>query len=167
MKPKRPTETDLLALVQNGFNDQLPKDRETHPPATPAPPARREALPAREVQPLDPMVRITLTIPEDLRFRLRVALMTHHRQTRARMTQDEFCAKAIAAHLEHLEGPAKQGSREERLAAFLQDCLREKGLSKAWAPKAKQVLDGEVDGPNSREAARQANGSSDSGDQGI
>ena len=38
MKPKRPTETDLLAIVQNGFQEQLPKDREARAPARRLPP---------------------------------------------------------------------------------------------------------------------------------
>jgi hypothetical protein len=154
VKPKRPTETDLLALVQNGFKDQLPKDREVHAPTPPAPLPKREDPTAKEAPPFEPMVRITLTILEDLRFRLRVALMNHQRKTRAKITQDEFCSRAIAALLEQFEGPPKPPSKEERLAAFLQDCLRENGLSKTWALKAKQLLDGEDEDPRIQEPAR-------------
>jgi hypothetical protein len=163
MKPKRPTETDLLALVQNGFNAQLPKDR-----AAQAPAREREPQPkgndtaAADPPPLVPMVRITLTIPEELRYRLKMTLMNQRRTARSKMTQDEFGSRAIAALLEEFEKPSKPASREERLAAFLQECLREKALSKAWAPKAKHLLDGENGDPRTDEEARELPGSSES-----
>ena len=40
------------------------------------------------------MVRITLTIPEDLRYRMKLALMNLRRKNQDRLTQDEFCAQA-------------------------------------------------------------------------
>jgi hypothetical protein len=58
MKPKRPTETDLLAIVQNGFQEQLPKDREAQAPVavpTPAPASNPVAAPLT----VEPMVRLT------------------------------------------------------------------------------------------------------------
>ena len=127
MKPKRPTETDLLAIVQNGFQEQLPRDREAQAATDPASPPRQAQRMENPVPPLEPTARITLTIPEDLRFRLRVALMNHQRRTRTRMTQDAFCAMAIAAFLEQFEGSShpkvpkpratardRPGSRESR-----------------------------------------------------
>ena len=100
MKPKRPTETDLLTLVQNGFNSQLPKDREAQASAPgPAPKAKEEEMPAAVPTPFASMVRITLAIPEDLRYSLKLALMGHRRKNRSRLTQDEYCANAISAYL--------------------------------------------------------------------
>ena len=96
MKPKRPTETDLLAIVQNGFREQLPKDREAQSPA-PVPVPTAIAPSATEPGALVPMVRITLAIPEDLRYRLKLAMMDHRRKSRSRITQDDYCAQAIAA----------------------------------------------------------------------
>ena len=142
MKPKRPTETDLLAIVQNGFQEQLPRDREAQATA-PAPAARPEpeTKPAMaEPAPGLPMVRITLAIPEDMRFRLKVAVMNHRRRHRDRMTQDEFCAQAIAAHLDQEERGTSSGAQEDPLASFLKDCLRERGLTRGWAPKARALL---------------------------
>jgi hypothetical protein len=113
MKPKRPTETDLLTLVQNGFNAQLPKDRAAQAPAPgPEPKPKANDGATTDPAPLVPMVRITLTIPEELRYRLKLTLMNQGRTTRSRMTQDEFGSKAIAALLEQFEGPAKPASRE-------------------------------------------------------
>ena len=108
MKPKRPTETDLLAIVQNGFEAQLPKDREAQTPAPrPAPTAAPVPTPVADQAPFVPMVRITLAIPEDLRYRLKLAVMNHRRKSPDKMTQDEFCAQAIAAHLDR--GPPSTG----------------------------------------------------------
>lgn len=117
MKPKRPTETDLLAIVQNGFQEQLPRDREAQAATDPASPPRQAQRMENPVPPLEPTARITLTIPEDLRFRLRGALMNHQRRTRARMTQDAFCAMAIAAFLEQFERPSHPGDPKPRAAA--------------------------------------------------
>jgi hypothetical protein len=55
------------------------------------------------------MVRITLAIPEELRYSLKLALMGHRRKDRSRLTQDEYCANAISAYLgqeqaDHLHG---------------------------------------------------------------
>ena len=139
MKPKRPTETDLLALVQNGFNSQLPKDREAQ---TPAPVPKADEAPAL-AQPLSvQMVRITLAIPEDLRYRLQLVLMGHRRKNRSRMTQDEYCAKALCAQLDQDEGSPDIRNQLAKCTAFLRDCLREGALTKGWAPKAKALLGG-------------------------
>ena len=134
MKPKRPTETDLLALVQNGFNAQLPKDRQAQAQvdaAQPAPPAM-----------VMPMVRITLTIPEELRFRLKLAMMSQRRMTQSRLTQDEYCARAISAGLDRDQGGAKPGDETNPLRTFLVDCLGKGALAEAWIPKAKTLLEG-------------------------
>jgi hypothetical protein len=139
MKPKRPTEQDLLAIVQNGFEAQLPKDREAQQQA-PAGGVVPEGQPGLEVAPLVPMVRITLTIPEELRFRLKLAVMNHRRTSRDRMTQDEFCAQAIALHLDKQEPRPAMPGREEPLLAFLRECLERKGLARSWAPKARELL---------------------------
>ena len=103
MKPKRPTETDLLTIVQNGFNAQLPMDRAVQGPdaALASKPQSGGIDPAALV----PMARITLTVPEELRYRLKLVLMNQRRTGRSRMTQDEFCAKAIGALLDLEEGP--------------------------------------------------------------
>lgn len=138
MKPRRPTESDLLAIVQNGFEAQLPKDREAQAPI-PSVPAQPEGQPGAAV-PLVPMVRITLTIPEELRYRLKLAVMSHRRATRDRMTQDEFCAQAIAAHLDKEQRGHVLPDREDPLVAFLRDCLSGKGLTRNWAPKARALL---------------------------
>lgn len=142
MKPKRPTETDLLAIVQNGFQEQLPRDRETQATASvPAILPEPEAKPAAiEPAPAIPMVRITLAIPEDMRFRLKVAVMNHRRRHRDRMTQDEFCAQAIAALLDQEERGGSGRSQADPLAAFLKDCLSEGALTRGWAPKARALL---------------------------
>jgi hypothetical protein len=86
------------------------------------------------------MVRITLTIPEDLRYRLKVAMMDHRRKHRCRITQDDFCAQAIAAHLDKQERRQAMPEGEVALAAFLRDCLNGNGLTKDWASKAKDLL---------------------------
>jgi hypothetical protein len=65
--------------------------------------ARVGDAPTVEAGALVPMVRITLAIPEDLRFRLKLALMSLRRKRQSRMTQDEFCARAIAAQLDFEE----------------------------------------------------------------
>ena len=143
MKPKRPTEIDLLTIVQNGFQEQLPRDREAQAaaPTSAALPEPEAKLATAEPTPGVPMVKITLAIPEDMRFRLKVAVMSHRRRHRDRMTQDEFCAQAIAAHLDQEERGASGGSQVDPLAAFLKDCLRERGLTRNWAPKARALLD--------------------------
>ena len=58
------------------------------------------------------------------------------------MTQDEFCAQAIAAHLDLVESNDGPGNQEDPLVTFLQDCLHERGLARGWAPKAKALLEG-------------------------
>jgi hypothetical protein len=91
MKPKRPTETDLLALVQNGFNAQRPKDRAAQASAPgPEPKPKANDSATTDPSPLVPMVRITLTVPEELRYRLKLTLMNQGRTVRNKMTQDEF-----------------------------------------------------------------------------
>ena len=45
------------------------------------------------------------------------------------MTQDEFCAQAIAAHLDQEERGANTGGHGGPLAAFLKDCLHDRGLT--------------------------------------
>jgi hypothetical protein len=137
MKPKRPTETDLLAIVQTGFQEQLPKDRG---PQHPAPAPTRVAPSPAEPAELVPMVRITLAIPEDLRYRLKLAMMDHRRLNRSRITQDEFCAQAITVHLDTVERGRPLPKREDPLVTFLQECLERRGLTKTWAPKAKALL---------------------------
>lgn len=57
------------------------------------------------------------------------------------MTQDEFCAQAIAAHLDQEERGAMAESHVDPLASFLWNCLRERGLTKGWAPKARALLE--------------------------
>jgi hypothetical protein len=146
MKPKRPTETDLLAIVQNGFQEQLPKDREAQaqaPAQAPAPSPAPATIAPNVTEPAAPVsiVRITLAIPEDLRYRLKLAMMDHRRKHRDRMTQDEFCAQAIAAHLDQDVRRANPEDQVDPLAAFLHECLRERGLTKGWAPKARALLD--------------------------
>ena len=143
MKPKRPTETDLLALVQDGFNAQLAKDREAMasdpgPLPQPGPDAPPSAAPAD----FEPMVRITLAIQEDLRYRLKMVLMGHRRKSRSRMTQDEYCAKAIRSQLDLDEGGPAPLNQVTQLAQFLRECLKAKALVKAWVPRATALLEG-------------------------
>jgi hypothetical protein len=87
------------------------------------------------------MVKITLTIPEDLRYRMKLALMNLRRKNQDRLTQDEFCAQAIATHLDLVEGSTKGANQADPLVSFLQECLQGRGLAKAWAPKAKALLE--------------------------
>jgi hypothetical protein len=141
VKPKRPTETDLLALVQNGFNTQLPKDRAAQASAPgPAPMPKADDTAKAGPSPLAPMVRITLTIPEELRYRLKMTLMSQRRTTRNKMTQDEYCATAIADLLDLEEDKANPWSRAALLTTFIQNCLEEGGLTKEWVPRAKTLL---------------------------
>jgi uncharacterized protein YgfB (UPF0149 family) len=58
-----------------------------------------------------------------------------------KLTQDEFCAQAIAAHLNLVEGSTKAANQADPLVSFLQECLQGRGLAKAWAPKAKALLE--------------------------
>ena len=86
----------------------LPRDLDEHPPAC----GGRHSRPHRGIggrcacnaaanpAPLVPRVRITLTIPEDLRYRLKMTLMSQRRADRSKMTQDKFGSRAIAALLE-------------------------------------------------------------------
>lgn len=142
MKPKRPTEADLLTLVQNGFNAQLPKDREAQAPVPgPKPQNGGQDSPPADPTSFVPMVRITLAVPEDLRYRLKMTLMGHRRKSRVKMTQDEYCAKAISALLDLDEGGRNPRSQLAQFAAFLRDCLEEGALTKEWAPKAKALLE--------------------------
>lgn len=141
MKPRRPTETDLLAIVQQGFQEQLPKDREAQAPATASVPTPAPAMPPAIVPaPREPMVKVTLTIPEDLHYRMKLALMNLRRNNQDRLTQDEFCTQAIAARLDLVEGGVKATNQEDPLVSFLQECLQGRGLAKGWAPKAKALL---------------------------
>jgi len=87
-----------------------------------------------------PMVRITLAIPEDLRFRLKLALMSLRRKRQSRMTQDEFCARAIAAQLDFEENREGAKARESQLAVFLGTCVKEGGLTKATSPMPSSSL---------------------------
>lgn len=142
MKPKPPTETDLLTLVQNGFNAQLPMDRAAQAPdAAPAPkPKADEAGPAAVV----PMARITLTVPEELRYRLKLVLMNHRRTGRSRMTQDEYCTEAIGAQLDLEERGTDLRGQVAKVAEFLREGLRGKALTKGWDAKAQALL-GEIE----------------------
>ena len=88
------------------------------------------------------MVRITLAIPEDLRYRLKLAMMDHRRKSRSRITQDDYCAQAIAARLDLERQGLSPGGPEHPLAVFLRDCLGGQGLTKGWALKAKALLGG-------------------------
>ncbi len=140
MKPQRPTETDLLALVQSGFQNQLPKDRQAQAPPLTTPGASEKSSDLALPPPV-PMVRITLAIPEDLRYRLQLTLMQHRRTQRSRITQDEYCTLAIAAQLDQ-EQVQKEAKRPENpLATFLKECLSDKALTRGWAPKAKKLLE--------------------------
>ena len=154
MKPKRPTETDLLALVQNGFNAQLPKDREAQASAPRAAPKPKAADTAKAdpapLMPMVPMVRITLTIPEELRYRLKMTLMSQRRTTRNKMTQDEYCAMAITDRLDLEEDKANPWNRLALLAAFIQNCLEEGGLAKEWVTRARTLLKDLSDSPCTR-----------------
>ena len=144
MKPKRPSETDLLALVQNGFNAQLPKDRAAQAPAQ-EPGPKPEATGATETDPasLLTMARITITIPEELRYRLKLLLMDYRRFGPGKLTQDEYCASAIANLLDIDEDKARNPWKHfELLVTFLQCCLQDGGLSKAWEPRARNLLEG-------------------------
>ena len=138
MKPKPPTETDLLTLVQNGFNAQLPVDRAAQAPeAAPASnPKGDEADPSALV----PMARITLTVPEELRYRLKLVVLNHRRTGRSRMTQDEYCAKAIGAQLDLEERGTDLRSQVAKVAEFLREGLRGKALTKGWDAKAQALL---------------------------
>jgi hypothetical protein len=143
VKPKRPTEADLLAVIQDGFNSQLPMDRAAQasiPEVAPKPKA--EDTPTTYSAPFVPMVRITLAIPEDLRYRLKMVVMGHRRKTRIKMTQDEYCAKAIGALLDLDEGGPDPRVQVAELAAFLRECIYDGALTKGWAPKAKELLKG-------------------------
>jgi hypothetical protein len=143
VKPKRPTEADLLAVIQDGFNSQLPKDREAQVPVSgPTPAAKGEDTPTADPVPFVPMVRITLTIPEDLKYRLKMALLGHRRKCRTKMTQDDYCAKAIGALLDQDEGGMDPRNQVAQLTAFLRECIRDDALAKGWAPKAKALLEG-------------------------
>ena len=143
MKPKRPTETDLLALVQDGFNAQLAKDREAMAPDSgPVPKPNPDAPPVAGPADFEPMVRITLAIQEDLRYRLKMVLMGHRRKSRSRMTQDEYCAKAIRTQLDLDEGGSAPLNQVTQLADFLRECLKAKAMAKAWVPKATALLEG-------------------------
>lgn len=131
-----------MAVIQNSFNAQLPQDREAL--AAAAEPASKPRVddPSGADPGFVPMVRITLAVPEDLRYRLKMVLMDHQRKSRARMTQDEFCAKAIGAHLDQEEGRAGAGDRGKELATFLGTCMQEGALAAAWIPRAKALLEG-------------------------
>ena len=138
MKPKPPTETDLLTLVQNGFNAQLPVDRAAQAPeaALAAKPKAGEADPSALV----PMARITLTVPEELRYRLKLVVLNHRRTGRSRMTQDEYCAKAIGAQLDLEERGTDLRGQVAKVAEFLREGLRGKALTKGWDAKAQALL---------------------------
>ena len=142
MKPKRPTETDLLALVQNGFNAQLPKDRaaQTPPQETTQPKTEAKGGTEADMAPLVPMARITIAIPEELRYRLKLVLMNHRRMGRCKMTQDDFCSKAIDALLDLEGGGTDLRGRVAKVVEFLRDCLRGKALTKGWDAKAQALL---------------------------
>ena len=143
MKPKRPSEADLLALVQNGFNAQLPKDRAARAPAQETGP-KPEAKGATEADPapLLPMARITITIPEELRYRLKRLLLDCSRHGPGKLTQDEYCATAIADLLDRDQDKARNPWKHfELLVTFIQCCLEDGGLSKTWESRARNVLE--------------------------
>ena len=152
MKPKRPSETDLLALVQSGFNAQLPKDRAAQaPPAATPPTPEAKGDPEAAPAPLVPMARITLTIPEELRYRLKLHLMNQRRYGREKLTQDEYCATAIADLLDLDEDKGPNPWRHcSLLKGFIQSCLEEGGLSTAWEPRARTLLEDSKEVPRPR-----------------
>ena len=156
MKPKRPSEADLLALVQNGFNAQLPKDRAAQAPAQePGPKPKTQDGAAPPPAPAVPMARITLTIPEELRYRLKLLLMDYRRYGREKLTQDEYCALAIADLLDLDEDKARNPWHLcQLLVTFIQCCLEDGGLSKVWAPRAKNLLDDSKEALRSRRKPR-------------
>gem|GEM_PF-6359679 len=89
-----------------------------------------------------PMVRITLAVPEDLRFRRKLTMMSLRRKSQSRLTQDEFCARAIAAALDIEEKRERTKDQDSQLAVFLLGiCVKEGGLTKVWIPKAKALLE--------------------------
>ncbi len=100
-------------------------------------------MPAAVPTPFAPMVRITLAIPEDLRYSLKLALIGHRRKNRSRLTQDEYCANAISAYLGHEQDGIKPGDKAAPLKTFIRDCMREGALAEAWVPKAISLLEGE------------------------
>ena len=86
------------------------------------------------------MVRITLAIPEEQRFRLKVVIMNQRRKYRSRMTQDEYCAKAIGAQLDMDEGAANPWTQLAQWVAFIKECLQGGALAEGWVPKAQALL---------------------------
>ena len=154
MKPKRPSEADLLALVQNGFNAQLPKDRAAQaPPAETPPTLEAKGAPDTEAAPapLVPMARITIIIPEELRYRLKLHLMNQRWHGRGKLTQDEYCATAIAdlLDLDEDRGP-NPWHHCSLLKRFIQSCLEGGGLSKVWESKVRLLLEDSKEIPRSR-----------------
>jgi len=137
VKPERPKESDLLAIVQSGLQEQLARDRNPLP-RSPGSGTSSQGIP--ESSSCLPMVRITLSIPEDLRYRLKLAMMDHRRTHRKRITQDEFCAQAIAEKLDAEENARCRGTAESALAAFLKECLEAGGLDQDWTPRAEALL---------------------------
>ncbi|GEM_PF-1768230 len=150
MKPKRPTEKDLLSLVQSGFNAQLAKDREATASCGPDAAPVGGTLPDPEPPPFAPLVRMTLTVPEDLRYRLKTVLMNQQRKTRSRMTQDEFCAIAIADLLDLEEDSANPWNRVALVELFLQNCIESRGLIPEWEARARTLLQGFREDPCTR-----------------
>jgi hypothetical protein len=89
---------------------------------------------------LVPMARITLTVPDELRYRLQLVLMNQRRAGRSKMTQDEYCAKAIGALLDLEGGGTDPRGQVAQLVTFLRDGLRGKALTKGWDAKAQALL---------------------------
>lgn len=116
----------------------MSKDLEAQGPQARTTPAQAEA-PAVP-PPVVPLARITLTIPEELRYRLKLAVMNHRRVHRDHMTQDEFCVQAITSHLEREDPGPSPDHAPDPLVAFLHDCLTNKGLNRTWAAKAEALL---------------------------
>lgn len=139
MKPKRPSETDLLAVVQNGFQEQLQLDREPHiPPVHHGRPSLPEARPSTAAPAAQ--VRITLTIPEGLRYRIKLAVMDQRRSSHPRLTQDEFCAEALQFHLEKRERDKEAGEILSKVRTFLKACIQTRGLKRPLAGEAEALV---------------------------
>lgn len=140
MKPKRPTETDLLAVVQNGFQEQLSMDRE--PSKAQVKDRARIAALETEDPPLTPRanVRMTLSIPEELRYRIKLSVMDQRRKGQPRLTQDEFCTEALRLHFESQDLLAHTICTLEKVRVFLDACNQAKAFTRARSIEASAMV---------------------------
>jgi hypothetical protein len=142
-KPKKPTEGDLMSIIQQGFNTQreqdLAKQKVADVPVKVL--TRTQASDASFV----PRVKISPMVPLELKNQMDLYLLTWSQRYRSRFTLDAFCTKAISNLLTSSEAGGDPWEHVDKLSGFLRTLLKEEALTGDWVSQAKSLLDGITD----------------------